>query len=173
MSALAFGGSDGRFAWADGAPPDVAGFSATGGSNEKDGAADADDAEEAGDADEAEDDDEADAAFGLAAAACDMPAWASEFMLVLMVCSAASVALCTSSACIVLRSMLILTFSQDSTAFRSVICLLTSSTDREGIAIPGIFMPPHRFLTNSRVSVIAPTPGMPDILDSAMLVSTS
>jgi hypothetical protein len=105
-------------------------------------------------------------------AVCGMPAWAREFMLLLMVCSAARVALWTSSACIVLRNMLMLTLSQDSTAFRSAICLFTSSTDREGIAMPGIFMPPHRLLTNSRVSVIAPTPGMPDMLESAMLIST-
>ena len=54
--------------------------------------------------------------------------------------------------------------SQDSTAFRSAICLSISSGDIDGIAMPGIFIDPHRFLTNSSVSPIAFAPGMPFML---------
>ena len=71
----------------------------------------------------------------------------------------------TSSACIVPRSIATFTFSQASTAFRSVIFLSRSSTDRAGAPKPGMLMPgtlmlPQRFLTKSSVSVMAPTPGM-------------
>ena len=51
--------------------------------------------------------------------------------------------------------------NQDSTAFRSAICLSISSGDIDGIAMPGIFIEPHRFFTNSSVSPIAFAPGMP------------
>jgi hypothetical protein len=72
-----------------------------------------------------------------------------------------SVALCTSSACIVPRSMFMFNVIQDSTAFKSAICLSTLSTDSVGIAMPGTFMPPpHMFLTNSSVSFMAPIPGI-------------
>jgi hypothetical protein len=46
--------------------------------------------------------------------------------------------------------------------------LLISSGDMDGIAIPGIFIAPHMFRTNSKGSVmgLAPEkPGIPDVAD--------
>ncbi len=78
--------------------------------------------------------------------------------------SVASVPRWISRAWIVPCSMFWLSVSQASTAFRSAIFLSRSSTDMPAPGsggmpgmVPGICMPPHRFLTNSRVSVI---PGM-------------
>ena len=93
--------------------------------------------------------------------------------------SVISVPRCTSMAWMVPRSMLRFRFSQDSTAFRSAMRLSRSSVDIGGAAmpaipgmpgmpVPGICMDPHRFLTNSSVSV---TPGMAGAEGFSMVVS--
>jgi len=85
----------------------------------------------------------------------------------------ASVPRCTSSAWMVPRSIERFRFSQDSTALRSAMRLSRSSVDIGGVAmpgrpVPGICMDPHRFLTNSSVSV---TPGMAGAEGFSMVVS--
>src|SRR5450830_803062 len=50
--------------------------------------------------------------------------------------------------------MFMLTFNQDSTVFRSLIFLSSSSTDIGGATIPGMFILPHRFLINPSGSPI-------------------
>ena len=85
-----------------------------------------------------------------------------------MVCKVESVALCISKACIELRNIFIFNCNQDSTAFKSVICLLISSGDSEGMVMPGTFIAPHILRTNSMVSFIAFMPGislLPDCVD--------
>ena len=120
-------------------------------------------------------------AIGLAVAAGALlvvPDFTAAVKVSPMDCSVAIVALCTSSAWIVLRNMFMLSVSHDSTVFRSEICLLISSTDKVGMIMPGMpmpgtFMPPHRFLTKSSVSLIALIPGIPCIDDFDMLVSVT
>ena len=97
-----------------------------------------------------------------------------------MVCKVEIVAFWTSSACMVVCNMFRFSDNQDSTAFKSLICLSISSIDKVGITMPGIcfmpgkFMPgafSHMFLKKSSVSDIILTPGMADGVDLDMTVS--